>query len=324
MTTYDAYMKGRNDGAEEISSINYRTLNRLLLTLAGVGGGSILGWIKANNRRSILDKIKGTLNNSVNKDALSGMAVGSALGGISGYGAARLIETIQDALSKKRAFTASEQVATSPTIHTAAVKKATASTPTTEFFGQVLTRATPVAGAAPFAHLAGLLTEPDNKNTEAWQSLIPLVADYRTGHRIRSQVETQNKRFGGKGTANAVSEYVGKPLSILTPTALGAIIGALARKNASKRDVINGSVIGAATGAAGGMLARLAGDITAAVNKRRTAEEQAKHDKKIHLENYLIPGMADYNFSKRIGRSQGDRDESSNNKSKKNKNDKKD
>lgn len=53
----------------------------------------------------------------------------------------------------------------------------------------------------------------------------------------------------------------------------------------------------------------LGGSILAALKRRRSKKEQVEHDTGSTLVNYLIPGFASYNGNKRLGRSQGDREE---------------
>jgi hypothetical protein len=86
---------------------------------------------------------------------------------------------------------------------------------------------------------------------------------------------------------------------MLASTGVGAGIGKLLG-NAGK---------GARIGAVAGSTGLLAGAILAAISRRRSAREQIENDKKTILKDLLIPGVGAYNISKRMGRSQGDRDE---------------
>jgi hypothetical protein len=63
----------------------------------------------------------------------------------------------------------------------------------------------------------------------------------------------------------------------------------------------------------------LVGAIAAAIKRRRTKEEQIDSDKKSVLKKYLVPGTAVYDYYKRIGRSQGEREEAKENNKKDNK-----
>lgn len=107
---------------------------------------------------------------------------------------------------------------------------------------------------------------------------------------------------------NVGSEIGGTIAAPITGAVGGAGAGALIAALVSAirgRDIGRGAGVGAGAGAvlgAGGAhLANLGGMITGAIRKRRTKKEQQKHDSKSHWEN-LIPGVASYNYTKRVGR----------------------
>ena len=112
----------------------------------------------------------------------------------------------------------------------------------------------------------------------------------------------------GSGTATISSGLLG--------ALLGGGIGYLSKKN--PEGVRLGALIGGGSGIGAAAIADLAAAIAAAIKRRRTADEQVEHDKGnlVTAKNLLVPGYARYNYYKRIGRSQGDRDEPAENKEK--------
>lgn len=168
----------------------------------------------------------------------------------------------------------------------------------------------------PAAYLAGLAGNEDNTHDSVLPALIPGVGSYRAGKRIKTQVlrelrdiEKDKKNNGARPVAHAVAEHLGPTTSILASTLAGAGIGAgLGGRG--------GAGTGAAVGAGAGALATLIGSIAAAIKRRRTKQEQIDSDKKSVLAKYLIPGTAAYDLYKRVGRSQGEREEDPNNKKK--------
>lgn len=149
-----------------------------------------------------------------------------------------------------------------------------------------------------------------------WISFAPGISSYRIGRRIRSQVlkeldDIKNKKEHSKArpVAHAVAEHLGTGTSTLAAGALGALLGAGAHK-----DSVKGALLGSMTGLGTAGLANTIGAIAAAVKRRRTAKEQIESDKNSVLAKYLVPGIAGYDFYKRLGRSQGDIEENEDNK----------
>ena len=91
---------------------------------------------------------------------------------------------------------------------------------------------------------------------------------------------------------NVSTEVVGALASPLIGAGIGAAVSGAAGKGAAP---------GAIAGLAAGTGASYLGSIIAALRRRRTRKEQVEHDSKTHLEN-LIPGVASYNYAKRLGR----------------------
>ena len=159
------------------------------------------------------------------------------------------------------------------------------------------------------AYIAGLLSKEDNSQKSIGPAFIPGVSSYRLGNRIKTQVkrelrqiEEDEKNKGARPVAHAVAEHLGAGTSMLAPILAGVGIGGAV-------DGKDGALIGGATGAAAASVATLAGAIAAAIKRRRTAKEQIESDKGSVLAKYLVPGTAVYGKYKRLGRSQGERDE---------------
>lgn len=107
---------------------------------------------------------------------------------------------------------------------------------------------------------------------------------------------------------NVGSEVAGTLLAPATGAIGGSAIGALAGgilAGIKGKDIARGAGAGAGLGALvggpAGHLANFGGVLAGVLRKRRTREEQQKHDSKSHWGNF-IPGVASYNYTKRIGR----------------------
>ena len=178
-----------------------------------------------------------------------------------------------------------------------------------------LTPLAPAAGAInSVGTIAGLLADERKGGNEnlPWTALIPGASSYRIGNRIKSQVmkekrdiDKDEKHKGARPVAHAVSEFIGPGTSTMSMAGLGAILGAIA----NKQDRGLGALIGTGTGAGAALLSSAVASIAAAIKRRRTKEEQIESDKGSLLKKYLVPGVARYDYWKRLGRSQGDRDE---------------
>ena len=164
--------------------------------------------------------------------------------------------------------------------------------------------------------IAGYL-ERDGSRESA--SYIPGGLSYNWSKRIQNQVKEQEaralkKKLQSRARANAAGEILGGVSSTILPTLLtagiGAGIGALSAGDGNRGNgALAGSVAGALTGLGITATAGLVGAITAAVSRRRTAEEQMQHDTSPHVSNWIVPGVSSYNYYKRLGRSQGDLEE---------------
>lgn len=211
------------------------------------------------------------------------------------------------------------KAATSAGVDPTALAKYAEATPVTDVLagypGAMLLSAIPGGGlVGPGAYIAGLASDEDNTHRDASKALIPGVSSYRMGNRIKTQVmrelrdiEKDDKHKGARPVAHAIAEHLGGGTSALAASGIGAALGAALGGG-------KGALIGGGVGAGAAGVAALAASIAAAIKRRRTKEEQIESDKKSILMKYLVPGISSYDYYKRIGRSQGERDEDKNNK----------
>lgn len=197
------------------------------------------------------------------------------------------------------------------------LKSAQKSTPAGEVFsglpGDMLLSLFPGGHAVnSTAYLAGLLSDEDNRQRDlSGISFVPGMSAFRRGNRIKTQVSRElrdianDSRYkGARPVAHAVAEHLGPITSALASTGLGAGLGA-----ALSRDKGRGTVVGGALGLGAASLGHVIAAIAAAKSARRTKEEQIEADKGSLAAKYLIPGKGQYGHFKRLGRSQGERDE---------------
>ena len=201
-----------------------------------------------------------------------------------------------------------------------ALKKLAQSTPLSEYFAGI--PADTVVGSIPFVgpaisaapYFAGLASMPDNSQKGIGMSFLPGVSSFRRGNRIKTQVmrelaqiEKDKKNKDARPVAHAIAEHIGPTTSLLTSAGIGAGLGALLAQ--SKRDIPGVAGGGALAGVGVAGVATLIGMLAAAIKRRRTKQEQIDADKGSLLMKYLVPGTAAYDYHKRLGRSQGERDE---------------
>lgn len=166
-------------------------------------------------------------------------------------------------------------------------------------------------------YLIGLMSKEDNSQRDLnGMSFVPGMSAFSRGNRIKTQIkrelrdiESDSRHKGSRPVAHAIAEHLGPLTSILASAGIGAGIGAAlpAKKRGKSRR--NHAIAGGLLGAGVGSMGHLASIIAAAVNRRRTKEEQIEADKGSLAAKYLVPGMAQYGRYKRLGRSQGERDE---------------
>lgn len=185
-------------------------------------------------------------------------------------------------------------------------------TPFTDAAGAVAGSLIPFgAPASALGSAAGLLTDDFKEHDEsALKAFLPGVGAYRLAKRLSSQVkhEQEDARKMGRKDVRPVAHALAEKIGPATSTGLAALLGAAIGGASGGR---KGAGIGAGTGLAASGMAHAVAAIAAAVKRRRAASEQMDADSKSVLSKYLVPGSAAYGYFKRMGRSQGDRDDAS-------------
>lgn len=108
------------------------------------------------------------------------------------------------------------------------------------------------------------------------------------------------------GLDNVGTEIAGTIAAPVVGAGIGGLVGALSQVGKEKtwmnpNPMVSGAGVGAGIGAIAGHGANALGMLIAALVARRKRKEQVAHDSKTHLENF-IPGIASYNYTKRLGR----------------------
>lgn len=165
--------------------------------------------------------------------------------------------------------------------------------------------------------LSGLLSKPSTEEEEAkWDeqnayNLIPGVGSYRLNRRMKRQLKSDKG-----GTPHYWSQGFGGLTSALLLAAAGAAGGAgigAGLGKATGTGVGEGAGIGALAGGATGLgaagIASIVGALRAAVDRRRTKEEQKAYANSPTTKEWLLPGVGAYNAWKTVGRSIGDAEE---------------
>ncbi len=191
------------------------------------------------------------------------------------------------------------------------------STPFGEIVAGIPASGIPVVGplANSIGVLAGLADDPHYEPTKLGPAFLPGVAGYRLTNRIKSQVlreeeEAKKAKSKARPVRHAVSEWLGGIPAALATAGVGAGLGGIIGGAAGGREgALGGTAIGAGIGGAATVAATVVGAIAAAIRRRRTAKEQMEHDEGSIAPDLLIPGVSTYNFYKRVGRSQGDRED---------------
>ena len=157
--------------------------------------------------------------------------------------------------------------------------------------------------------MAGMLGSPATEEEEReWDrnrgySYIPGVGSYRFQRRLKRLLTNKE----GK-TPHFWSQPLGIASSLLLASlvggGVGAGIGGGIKRN--RNGAIGGAMIGAATGMGVGVTAPIIGAIKAAIDKRRSKEEQKAYANSSTASEWLIPGVGVYNAFKTVGRSIGD------------------
>ena len=118
---------------------------------------------------------------------------------------------------------------------------------------------------------------------------------------VRSEVLKKLAALDNVGT-----ELAGTIAAPVVGAGIGGLVGALSQAGKGKtwmhpNPMVSGAGVGAGIGAIAGHGANALGMLIAALVARRKRREQVAHDSKTHLENF-IPGVAAYNYTKRLGR----------------------
>ena len=187
-----------------------------------------------------------------------------------------------------------------------------------EYGSQYLHGLNPFGAVSNVAGFFKALKDPPQSNAakSGKDNLAPSVGAYRTVSRLKSQAYEQDRKYKGHATHNYLAELLGGMFTSGTiPTVGGAAIGAyltrgaLMDKSLPVKDRLMGALKGAGVGIGVTTVANLLGLIGSTITDRRTEMEQVEHDKRRHVEDWLIPGFGFYNKGKRLGRSEGDYDE---------------
>lgn len=162
-----------------------------------------------------------------------------------------------------------------------------------------------VSFPASLGGLYGMFSDPASKEDEdKWNkdrglSYVPGVGNYRYVRRHKKQlVDDEGK------TPHFWSQSFGPLTSALLLAGAGAATGGGLVKltGGGNRDAGLGALGGAAVGAAGAGLTGLAAAIKAAVDRRRTEEEQKEYTNSPTTKEWLLPGVGTYNAWKTTGR----------------------
>ena len=177
----------------------------------------------------------------------------------------------------------------------------------TEVMGDIMTSSLSgkLSGLSKLVGLVGNERHEGDDSGANALNIVPGVASYRLANRLKTQAVRQDRKHGGKAGDNIIGETFGSPISTGLATMLGAAIGGGYKYHKSKgneEETAKGALVGGLGGLGLSAAAHIAAMISAAARKRRSEEEQVEHDSKLHVEDYLVPGMSTYNKYKRIGR----------------------
>ena len=175
--------------------------------------------------------------------------------------------------------------------------------PTSEVLGAGVTGGLANLGAA----LAALGTQtrmPEDVGEGGQAGLtnfIPGVGGYRTLKRLGASAREYERDTGEK--TQLVPEFFGRLTSPVALALLGALAGGVSGRFAGgKGDPASGALLGALIGGGTGALSNVIGSGAGILSKHRTKPEQYAYEKSSPtLTNLLVPGMADYNITKRLG-----------------------
>lgn len=186
-----------------------------------------------------------------------------------------------------------------------------------EFGSQYLQGLNPIGWVSNASGFVKALIDPPSNNAakSGRDNLMPSVGAYRMVNRAKSQAYAQDAKYHGQARKNYLSELLGTFTSGATPTIAGAAIGAyltrdrLGDSSLSTKERLMGVLKGTGVGVGVATVSNLLGLLGSTITKRRTEKEQVEHDRRLHLEDWVVPGIGMYNKGKRLGRSEGDFEE---------------
>lgn len=123
-----------------------------------------------------------------------------------------------------------------------------------------------------------------------------------------ADVLSNEKNKGADPKSHAAAENIGIATSFAASNLAGRALGALAGKLMNK-DVNASSSAGGSIGLGAAALSNIIGAIAAGIKRRRTKEEQIKHDKGSTAWSLFVPGVSTYNALKRMGRASDENEE---------------
>lgn len=189
-----------------------------------------------------------------------------------------------------------------------------------------------ISHANTIGGLAGLFSRPSTEKEEAkWDeqnayNLIPGVGSYRLNRRMKRQLlddKGNTPHYWSQGFGGLTSALLAGAAGAAGGAGIGAGVGKATGAGAG-----NGAGVGALAGGAAGLgaagIASIVGAIKAAVDRRRTKEEQKAYANSSTAKEYLLPGVGTYNAWKTVGRAIGDSEEREDKKKAEKKEDKKD
>lgn len=165
----------------------------------------------------------------------------------------------------------------------------------------------------------GMLSAPSTEKEEAeWDkkdlhNLIPGVGLYRANRRMKRQLKSDKggtPHYWSQGFGGLTAALLAAAAGAAGGAGFGAGVGKLTGRGAGEGAGV-GALAGASTGLGAATIASLVGAIKAAVDRRRTKDEQKAYANSPTTKEWFLPGVGTYNAYKTIGRVIGDSEERS-------------
>ena len=177
--------------------------------------------------------------------------------------------------------------------------------------GDVVHTGSTVGGLLSGGDVKQLDKDVEEMNQSSGLSFVPAVGKYRMTRKMLRNALKNNK---DTAYSNIIGEQFGGLVSGIPAALLGGAVGYKLAANKAKNlgfdshgQHIYGAGWGAVPGAIiGGSVPLLAAGALALIRKRRSAAEQKAHDQSSNISNWLVPGVANYNALKRVGRIRGE------------------